>query len=174
MSYTEEEIANLVQPTRVHRNVYTDPEIFDLEMERIWAKTWIYIGHESQVAEKGSYITLNYGKVPVVMVRDNDDKVHVLHNRCGHKGAKLVDRPCGKIPAFRCCYHGWRFRLDGKLLGVPHLQGYEGTGFDKDDPQYSMQKLRSESLRGFVFATMNDQAPDLRTWMGGAADVMDR
>jgi phenylpropionate dioxygenase-like ring-hydroxylating dioxygenase large terminal subunit len=84
-----------------------------------------------------------------------------------------VDRPCGKIPAFRCCYHGWRFRLDGKLLGVPHLEGYEGTGFDKDDPQYSMQKLRSESLRGFVFATMNDQAPDLRTWMGGAADVMD-
>lgn len=173
MSYTEEQIANLVQPTRVHRKVYTDPEIFDLEMERIWAKTWIYIGHESQVPEKGNYITLNYGKVPVVMVRDNDDKVHVLHNRCGHKGAKLVDRPCGRIPAFRCCYHGWRFRLDGKLLGVPHLGGYEGTGFDKDDPQYSMQKLRSESLRGFVFATMNDAAPDLRTWMGGAADVMD-
>jgi phenylpropionate dioxygenase-like ring-hydroxylating dioxygenase large terminal subunit len=173
MSYSETEIADLVHPTKVHRKVYTDPEIFDLEMERIWAKTWIYIGHESQVPEKGSYLTLNYGKVPVVMVRDNDDKVHVLHNRCGHKGAKLVDRPCGKIPAFRCCYHGWRFRLDGKLLGVPHLQGYEGTDFDKDDPQYSMQTLRSESFRGFVFATMNDNAPDVRTWMGGAADVMD-
>ena len=173
MSYTEEQIADLVHPTKVHRKVYTDPDIFDLEMERIWARTWIYIGHESQVAEKGSYLTLNYGKVPVVMVRDNDDKVHVLHNRCGHKGAKLVDKPCGRIPAFRCCYHGWRFRLDGKLLGVPHLAGYEGTDFDKDDPQYSMQKLRSESLRGFVFATMNDDAPDLRTWMGGAADVMD-
>ena len=72
MRYTEEEIANLVQPTKVHRNVYTDPEIFDLEMERIWAKSWIYIGHESQVPEKGNYLTLNYGKVPVVMVRDND------------------------------------------------------------------------------------------------------
>ena len=173
MSYTEEQIANLVHPTKVHRKVYTDPEIFDLEMERIWARTWIYIGHESQVPEKGNYLTLNYGKVPVVMVRDNDDNVRVLHNRCGHKGAKLVDKPCGKIPAFRCCYHGWRFRLDGKLLGVPHMAGYEGTDFDKDDPQYSMQKLRSESLRGFVFATMNDDVPDLRTWMGGAADVMD-
>jgi phenylpropionate dioxygenase-like ring-hydroxylating dioxygenase large terminal subunit len=173
MSYSQEQIADLVHPTKVHRKVYTDPDLFDLEMERIWAKTWIYIGHESQVPEKGSYLTLNYGKVPVVMVRDNDSRVHVLHNRCGHKGAKLVDRPCGKIPAFRCCYHGWRFRLDGKLLGVPHLAGYEGTDFDKDDPQYSMQKLRSESFRGFVFATMNDNAPDLRTWMGGAADVMD-
>ena len=173
MSYTNEQIADLVHPTRVHRNVYTDPEVFDLEMERIWAKSWIYIGHESQVPDKGNYFTLNYGKVPVVMVRDKDDQVHVLHNRCGHKGVKLVDRPCGKIPAFRCCYHGWRYRLDGKLLGVPHMQGYEGTGFDKDDPQYSMQKLKSEIFRGFVFATMNPDAPDLRTWMGGAADVMD-
>ncbi|MDH4072138.1 MAG: aromatic ring-hydroxylating dioxygenase subunit alpha [Gammaproteobacteria bacterium] len=173
MSYSTEQLAGLVLPTKVHRKVYTDPEIFDLEMERIWAKTWIFIGHESQVPEKGSYVTLNYGRVPVVMVRDNDNAVHVLHNRCGHKGAKLVDKPCGKIPAFRCCYHGWRFRLDGKLLGVPHMPGYDGTDFDKDDPQYSMQRLRSESLRGFVFATMNASAPDLRTWMGGAADVMD-
>lgn len=173
MSYSEQQIADLVHSTKVHRNVYTDPEIFDLEMERIWAKSWIYIGHESQVKEKGSFFTLKYGKVPVVMVRDNDDKVHVLHNRCGHKGAKLVDTPCGNIPAFRCCYHGWRYRLDGKLLGVPHLKGYEGTEFDPKDPQYSMQKLRSDSCRGFVFATMNPGAPDLRTWMGGAADVMD-
>ena len=173
MSYSEKEIADLVHPTRVHRNVYTDPEIFELEMQRIWARSWIYIGHESQVPEPGNYITLSYGKVPVVMVRDNKDEVHVLHNRCGHKGAKLVDKPCGKIPAFRCCYHGWRYRLDGKLLGIPHMQGYEGTEFDKDDPQYSMQMLRSESFRGFVFATMNPEPPDLRTWMGGAADVMD-
>lgn len=173
MTYTNSEIAELVQPTKVNRRLYTDPEIFDLEMERIWARSWIYIGHESQVPDKGNYFTLNYGKVPVVMVRDNDDEVHVLHNRCGHKGAKLVDKPCGQIPAFRCCYHGWRYRLDGKLLGVPHMVGYEGTEFDKEDPQYSMQKLRSESFRGFVFATMSRDAPDLRTWMGGAADVMD-
>ncbi len=173
MTYSNEQIAELVQPTRVHRRVYTDPDIFDLEMERIWSATWIYIGHESQVPEPGDYVTLSYGKVPVVMVRDNNNDVHVLYNRCGHKGAKLVDKPCGKIPAFRCCYHGWRYRLDGKLLGVPHLQGYEGTGFDKDDPQYSMQKLRYASYRGFVFATMNPDAPDLADWMGGAADVMD-
>ena len=174
MSYSSKDIENLVQPTRFHRSLYTDPEIFDLEMERIWASSWIYIGHESQVPEPGSYMTLNYGKMPVVMVRDKKNQVHVLHNRCGHKGAKVVDLPCGKIGGFRCCYHGWTYRLDGKLLGVPHMAGYEGTGFDKDDPQYSMQKLaRYDSHRGFVFATMNPGAPDLLTWMGGAADVMD-
>ncbi len=143
MSYSTKDIENLVQPTRYHRNVYTDPEIFDLEMERIWARSWIYIGHESQVPEPGSYLTLNYGKMPVVMVRDKNNDVHVLHNRCGHKGTKLVDLPCGKTGGFRCCYHGWTYRLDGKLLGVPHLKGYEGKGFYKDDTQYSMQKLAS-------------------------------
>ena len=174
MAYSTKEIEGLVQPTRLHKNLYTDPEIFDLEMERIWGRSWIYIGHESQVPEPGSYMTLNYGKMPVVMVRDKNNDVHVLHNRCGHKGTKVVDTRCGKISGFRCCYHGWTYRLDGKLLGVPHMAGYEGTGFDKDDPQYSMQKLaRYDSHRGFVFATINPDAPDLKTWMGGAADVMD-
>ena len=175
MSYTNTEISELVTPTRIHRKVYTDPAIFDLEMERIWGKAWIYIGHESQVPEKGSYVTLNLGKLPVVMVRDKNGQVHVLFNRCGHKGAKLVDKPCGNTgSAFTCCYHGWSYRLDGQLFGVPNLPGYADTGFDKSDPQYSMQKLaRYESYRGFVFASMDRNAPDLKTWLGGAGNVLD-
>lgn len=175
MSYTNDEISQLVTPTRIHRTVYTDPAIFDLEMERIWGKAWIYIGHESQVPEAGSYVTLQMGKYPVVMVRDRERQVHVLFNRCGHKGAKLVDKPCGSTGhGFTCCYHGWSYQLDGTLVGVPHMKGYEGTGFDKSDPQYSMQKLaRYQSYRGFVFATMDKNAPDLKTWLGGAGDVLD-
>ena len=70
MAYSTKEIEDLVQPTRLHKNLYTDPEIFELEMERIWGRSWIYIGHESQVPDPGNYMTLNYGKMPVVMVRD--------------------------------------------------------------------------------------------------------
>ncbi len=173
MSYSNASIADLVQPTKLHRNLYVDPQVFDLEMQRIWGNAWIYIGHDSQVPQPGDYITLNYGKMPVVMVRDRAGAVHVLHNRCGHKGAKLVDKPCGKVNAFRCCYHGWTYKLDGTLAGVPHMTGYEGTGFDKSDPQYSMQKLTSASHRGFVFATLNANPPALRDWMGGAGDVLD-
>ena len=175
MAYTNSELDQLVTPTRVHRKVYTDPEIFELEMARIWGKAWIYIGHESQVPEPGSYVTVQMGKFPVVMVRDRSNAVHVLFNRCGHKGAKLVDKPCGNTGSgFHCCYHGWSYRLDGKLTGVPHMAGYEGTGFDRDDPQYSMQKLaRYQSYRGFVFATMDMNAPDLKTWLGGAGGVLD-
>ena len=174
MSYSVQQIADLVQPTFLHRKIYTDPEIFDLEMDRVWAGSWIYIGHESQVPNPGDYISLNYGHLPVVMVRDKDLNIHVLHNRCGHKGAKLVDKRSGQINAFRCCYHGWTYALDGTLAGVPNMKGYEGTGFDSTDQRYSMQKLaRYDSYRGFVFASMNAGAPDLKTWMGGAATVMD-
>ena len=175
MSYTRSELDRLVEPKRIHRKVYTDPAIFDLEMERIWGRSWIYIGHESQVPDAGSYVTLQMGKMPVVMVRDRAGKVHVLYNRCGHKGAKLVDKPCGNTGGgFVCCYHGWSYELNGRLVGVPHMSGYAGTGFDKSDPQYSMQKLaRYEAYRGFVFASMDAGAPDLRTWLGGAGDVLD-
>jgi len=175
MSYSISDLDQLVTPTGIHRKVYTDPEIFDLEMERVWGKAWIYIGHESQVPEPGSYITIHIGKIPIVMVRDRQSRVHVLFNRCGHKGAKLVDKRCGNTGnGFVCCYHAWSYQLDGKLVGVPHIKGYEGTGFDKSDPQYSMQKLANyESYRGFVFANLDPDAPDLKTWLGGAGDVLD-
>lgn len=175
MAYDSAALATLVQPTRLHRRVYTDPGIFELEMERIWGKAWIYIGHESQVPNAGDYFTLQMGLMPVVMVRDRAGAVHVLYNRCGHKGAKLVDKPCGNIGGgFVCCYHGWSYQLDGRLVGVPHMSGYEGTGFDKSDPQYSMQKLEQyDSYRGFVFASMDRNAPDLKTWLGGAGAVLD-
>ncbi|HNP34827.1 MAG TPA: aromatic ring-hydroxylating dioxygenase subunit alpha [Woeseiaceae bacterium] len=175
MSYNDTDIAALITPTMIHRRVYTDPLVFDLEMQRIWGKAWIFIGHESQVPKPGDYTTQTIGRTPVVMVRDKQNDVHVLYNRCGHKGAKLVDKSCGTVGGgFRCCYHGWTYRLDGKLLGVPHMAGYEGTGFDKEDPQYSMQRLeRYDTHRGFVFASMDADAPDLRTWLGGAGDVLD-
>ncbi|MYE50221.1 MAG: Rieske 2Fe-2S domain-containing protein [Gammaproteobacteria bacterium] len=164
----------LVTDTHIHRRVYTDQNVFNLEMDRIWGKAWLYVGHESQVPSPGSYLTVQLGHAPAVMVRDNDMNVHVLHNRCGHKGAKLVDKPCGRIGGFHCCYHGWTYRLDGKLLGVPNIGGYAGTPFNKDEPQYSMQKFaRYDSHRGFVFATLDPNAPDLRAWLGGAGDVID-
>jgi phenylpropionate dioxygenase-like ring-hydroxylating dioxygenase large terminal subunit len=175
MNYSKEEIASLVEPARLHRSIYTDPALFELEMERIWGGAWIFIGHESQVSKPGDYYTTHINhKIPVMMTRDREGKVHVLHNRCAHKGAKLVDTRCGNARAFRCCYHGWTFAPDGKLLKIPNEAGYEGTGFDVNDPMNNLQKLAQyDSYRGFVFATLNPDAPDLKTWMGGAIDVFD-
>ncbi len=173
---SDKEIGSLVTPTRIHKRLYLDPDIFELEMEQIWGQAWIFIGHESQVPQTGDYFTTNINhKVPVVMVRDKTGEVHVLHNRCGHKGAKMVENRAGNSRgAFRCAYHGWSFQHDGKLLKIPNADGYDGTGFDLNDPCNNMQALaQAESYRGFVFATLSPAAPDLKTWLGGAIDCLD-
>jgi phenylpropionate dioxygenase-like ring-hydroxylating dioxygenase large terminal subunit len=171
-----EELDRLVEPTRLHKRLYIDPAIFELEMERIWGQAWIYIGHESQVPQAGDFFTTNINhKVPVVMVRDKAGAVHVLHNRCAHKGAKLVEQRQGNVRgAFRCPYHGWSYQHDGRLIKIPNEAGYLDTGFDLKASCNNMQPLAQvESYRGFVFATLSDQAPDLKTWFGGAIECLD-
>lgn len=170
------EIGKLVEPTRLHKSVYVDPEIFELEMERIWGQAWIFIGHESQVPNPGDFFTTNINhRVPVVMVRDKTEAVHVLHNRCGHKGAKVVETRSGNARgAFRCAYHGWTYQHDGQLKKIPNESGYDGTGFDLTGSDNNMQPLAQvESYRGFVFATLSCEAPDLKSWLGGAIDCFD-
>ncbi len=167
---------SLVTPTRLHRSLYTDPDIFDLEMTRIWGEAWIYIGHESQIPEPGDYFTTNINpKVPVIMLRDKDRSVRVLHNRCGHKGAKVVAARSGTARgALRCPYHGWTYRFDGSLQKIPNEKGYEGTGFDASERCYSMQPLAQvDTYRGFVFATLSGSAPNLTHWLGGAKTCFD-
>lgn len=176
MPLSNAEIAGLVEERRVHKRVYIDPDVFELEMERIWGQAWIYIGHESQVPNAGDYFTTNINhKVPVVMVRDKNAEVHVLHNRCGHKGAKIVETRTGNARgAFRCAYHGWTYQHDGQVIKIPNEAGYENTGFDLKDKCNNMQKVaQSASYRGFVFATLSADAPDLVSWMGGAKDCFD-
>ena len=103
-------LAMLVQPDRVHRSVYADPQIFDLEMERIHEKVWIYCGHETQVPKAGDYYTVQIGRQPMIMVRGRDGKVHVLYNRCPHRGNMMCgDRNGNTGEFFRCSYHAWTF-----------------------------------------------------------------
>lgn len=166
----------LVTPTRIHRSVYTDPTLFDMEMQRIWGQAWIFIGHESQIPEPGDFFTTQINhEIPVVMIRDQTGVVQVLHNRCGHKGAKVVEKRSGSARgALRCAYHGWTYQFDGSVLKIPNESGYEATGFDATDPCWGMQKLAQvASYRGFVFATLSDRAPELEVWMGGTKACFD-
>ena len=125
------DLQSLVQPDRVHKRVYTDPAIFELEMDRVFGQAWLYVGHESQVPKPGDYFTTRLGREPVVMVRHTDGQIHVMFNRCPHKGAKIVPDGSGSAGKFlRCLYHGWTFKCDGSLLSVPLRSGYEDTGLD--------------------------------------------
>ena len=122
------DLGKLVEPDRVHHSVYSDPEIFDLEMERIFHKLWIYVGHESQVPKPGDYYTVQIGRQPMIMSRHSDGRIYVLHNRCPHRGNMICgDRHGNAGKALICSYHAWQFDTDGKVRSVPLPQGYEGT-----------------------------------------------
>ena len=168
------DIRALIEPDRVHKGVYIDPGLFELEMERLWGRAWIYVGHESQVPNTGDFFRTEIGPHPVIMVRHDDGKVHVLYNRCAHKGAEVVRARAGNVKFFYCSYHGWTYRTDGSLESLPLADGYNGTELKFGDPEYGLKPVAQvDSYRGFVFAKLSGGGPDLRSFLGEAADGFD-
>jgi len=164
----------LVRDDAVHRDVYTDPEIFRLEMERLWARAWIYVGHTSQAPNPGDYVTCDIGTEPVLMVRQQDGGVRVLRNRCAHKGAKLVSDWSGNAGRFlRCPYHNWSYRTDGSIAAIPLRQGYEGTRFAQCEAVRGLRAVPTETYRGFVFARLAEDGPSLREYFGESLSSID-
>ena len=164
-------ISDLVQERRVHSRLYTDPQLFELEIERIHGRVWVYVGHQSEVPQVGDYRTRTIGRTPVILVRGKDQQVRVLVNRCRHRGAQVCETESGNTRAFRCWYHGWIYHLDGALAEVTGRDGY-GAGFDPTLMGLSPVP-RVDSYRGFVFASLSTQGEDLLTYLGPAAPIID-
>jgi phenylpropionate dioxygenase-like ring-hydroxylating dioxygenase large terminal subunit len=139
-----------VEKTRVHRDVYVNPEVFEVEMERIFMRTWVYVGHDSEIAQTGDYKMTSIGKEPVLLTRGEDGQPHVMINRCSHRGAAVCLLPKGNSSGFRCQFHGWTFGLDGELAAIP----FGEEGYDKDSLSLTAAP-RVESYRGFIFASFN-------------------
>lgn len=165
-------MGGLVEDGRVHRRVYTDPGIFELEMQRIFGRAWLYVGHESQVPAPGDFVTTTLARQPVVMVRCADGVVRVLFNRCAHRGAVVAAERQGHVENFRCAYHGWTYRLDGALQSIPREEDYAETGFDRACADMKLLP-RAASYRGFVFASLAADGPDLAEFLGPAAANLD-
>jgi len=166
-------LSDLVEPGRVHRSLYTDPRIFALEMERIFGRAWIYVGHESQVAKPGDYLATRIGLRPLLLVRHSDGTLKLLHNQCAHRGAKVVAADDGNAAEFRCCYHGWTYHTDGRLKSAPLLNGYP-PGFDPADPRLAMLQVpRVASYRGFVFGSLARDGSPLVEFLGPMTASLD-
>jgi benzoate/toluate 1,2-dioxygenase alpha subunit len=163
----------LVQPDRVHRDVYIDPEVFQLEMERLWSRAWIYVGHVSQVPNAGDFITTDIAATPVILVRHTDGGVRVVENRCAHKGTKVVYDIAGNTgKTFRCPYHAWTYRTDGSLLNIPLKDGYQGTNLHQTDAVRGLAPVTHEVYRGFVFARLRS-GPGFREYFGDSLSSID-
>lgn len=163
-------IADLVKDDRVHKSLYSDPNIFEEELDKIFNNTWVWLAHESEVAEAGSFKTAKIGKQPVIVSRDRKKNIHVMLNRCRHRGATVCEGKKGKTKAFTCPYHGWGYGLDGSLRALPKPEEYENI---LDKAEFGLVKVRTESYNGMVFATLNDEIEPLVDFLGGAKKWID-
>jgi phenylpropionate dioxygenase-like ring-hydroxylating dioxygenase large terminal subunit len=158
----------LVQSDRVHRSVYADPAIFDLEMAHIFGRAWLVLGHESQVKSPGDYFTTRMGREPVIVVKSGK-KVEVLVNRCAHRGSMVCSEGRGNTERFVCPYHGWSYDTGGALQAVPFSSGYE-----KDKLPKGLKAVpRVAVYRGFIFASLSQSGPGLEEFLGPAKASFD-
>ena len=168
-------VAALVRDTEVHKDCYIDEEIFDLEMAHLFANTWVYVGHASQVPKVGDFYTTTVGTQPVVMVRHTDQSVRVLYNRCPHKGVQVAPDGCGNTGKFfRCPYHAWTFRTDGKLLSIPLKKGYDNTGLEHCEASHGMVPVGAVQVyRDFVFCRLNPEGVGFEEFFGDSLSTLD-
>ncbi len=165
--------ARYVRPDAVHSDAYTDEEVFRLEMGRIFEAGWVYVGHETEVPEKGDYRTTFIGRQPVIFARGDDGTIRLLLNRCRHRGATVCQDLAGNSTFFRCHYHGWTYKNTGELAGVTLPDGYAACGFDVKSLALRAAP-RCESYRGFVFGSLAPELEPLDEYLGPAAGYIDR
>jgi 3-phenylpropionate/trans-cinnamate dioxygenase alpha subunit len=157
-----------IERGEVDRRIFSDPDIFDREMALIFGRAWLFLCHESQIPRAGDFFEAPMGRDHVLVVRQRDNSIKVLLNTCTHRGNAVCRADEGNTKNFMCTYHGWTFGLDGELIGVPGFENLYHSELDK-----SALGLRTvaqcDSYRGFVFATMDRQAPGLSDFLGGTA-----
>jgi phenylpropionate dioxygenase-like ring-hydroxylating dioxygenase large terminal subunit len=149
----------------VDRQIFSDPDIYKMEMERIFARAWNFMCHESQIRNPGDFFLTRIGDDRVIVVRDKTGRAQVLLNTCRHRGNSVCRAEQGNAKSFMCPYHGWNYGLDGKLVGVPGMKEFYHDDLDKD--AWGLAKAAQvESYKGFVFATMDPDAPKLYDFLG--------
>ena len=165
---------DLMQPdgSAVDRRLFVDEGIYRLELERIFARCWLYLGHESALPENGSFLTTTMAEDPVIVVRDKSGTLRAFLNSCSHRGAQVCRVDAGVATTFRCPYHAWTFSTEGELVNVPRLAAVYGEGFDKS--RYGLREVaRLDTFGGMMFATWDPQAPSLREYLGDMAFYLD-
>lgn len=156
----------------VSRDIFVDETIYQQEQEQVFARVWLFIGHESQVPKPGDYFTSFMGEESVILTRDAQHRVHVFLNTCTHRGMKVCRYDEGNTTVFTCPYHGWSFACDGQLVGVPHDRAaYRGQ---LDRSQWGLVEVaQMANYKGTIWATWDPGAPPLMTYLGDMRRYLD-
>lgn len=165
---------DLIAPdaSAVARRLFVDEGLYRVEQERIFAKCWLYIGHESQLPDKGSFLSTTMGEDPIFIVRDRTAKLRAFLNSCSHRGAKVCRVDSGTAKTFKCPYHAWTYNTEGELASVPRLGPVYGESFDRS--KYGLREVAHlDTFGGMIFATWDREAPPLREYLGDMAFYLD-
>jgi phenylpropionate dioxygenase-like ring-hydroxylating dioxygenase large terminal subunit len=160
------ELEDTVRPREGHipSYIFGDPDVYRMEVERIFGRCWLFVAHESEVPKRGDYVTRYMGEQSVIVVRGEDDEVRVFLNMCKHRGMRVCRSDQNNTSHFRCPYHGFTYKNTGQLTGVPAKKEAYGDALDKS--QIQLHEARSNVYAGLIFATWDEDAASLEDYLG--------
>ena len=160
---------------RCRRDIFTNADLYELEMKHIFESNWVYLAHESQVPNNNDYYTTWIGRQPIVITRDKAGELHAVINACAHKGAMLCRRKHGNKGSFTCPFHGWTFSNSGKLLKVKDEKTTEyPVQFNKQGSHDLKKVARFQNYRGFLFGSLSEDVMPLEDYLGETKVIIDQ
>ncbi|MBE7186233.1 MAG: aromatic ring-hydroxylating dioxygenase subunit alpha [Methylobacterium mesophilicum] len=130
------------------REFYTDPDFYRIDLENIWYRDWLFVGHDCELPKAGSYLTVQVGEYPIVVVRDRQQTIRAFHNSCRHRGSRICSAEKGTAPKLVCPYHQWTYELDGRLLFARDM------GADFKPAEFGLRPIHCETVGGYVFVSL--------------------
>ena len=156
----------------VSMRVLSDRELYEIEMDKVFSKTWIMLAHDTEIPKSGDYVVRDLGDDQVIVSRAAGGKIHVSLNICPHRGMRVCTAEAGNALTHRCIYHGWAFRADGSFIGAPvEREQMHGDVFTKD--QLGLVQARVAVYGGLIFATWNHDGPSFDEFLGDAKFYFD-
>jgi phenylpropionate dioxygenase-like ring-hydroxylating dioxygenase large terminal subunit len=166
------DIRSLVDPEGglINRRIFADREIYDLEREHLFARCWLYLGHESEIAQPGDFLTTYMGEEPIILWRDLTGRLRAFLNLCRHRGNRVCRADRGNATLFTCSYHGWTYNSEGKLARIPMAEAFQTL----DREQWGLIPVAQiDTYKGLIFATFDTEAPTLSEYLGDMAWYLD-
>jgi phenylpropionate dioxygenase-like ring-hydroxylating dioxygenase large terminal subunit len=173
-SWTRESVISLVDEKSgtVNPVIYSDPDLYQLELKNVFGRSWLFLAHESQISKAGDFFTTYMGEDPVIVVRQRDGGVLAFLNQCRHRGMRICRADCGNAKSFTCTYHGWAYDIAGNLVHVPMEQEAYNNKIDKS-AWAPIRVPRIENYKGLIFGSWDNNVVPLKVFLGDAAWYMD-
>lgn len=163
----QSDVLDAVRRGMIPAHVYNDREIFELEKERVFSRAWVFVGHESEIARPGDYVVRRVLEDSFIVTRDEQGEIRAHFNMCLHRGMQVCRAEMGNASHFRCPYHGWSYRNDGRIVGLPfHQDAYGGEAGFARKGQRLLPAPALATYNGLIFLSLDPQAPPLEEFLG--------